>query len=300
MQQAVSEVMPIMVRAIQAGMAVIKRGQRGDVGAVVTKQGDGQNTVVTKWDKLSEAAMLEVLKEAPYNLQSEEIGFVPNAKGRESFVFLVDPLDGSKPFAIGAPTSTLSVALYDLGRQTVVSCVVGEPATGRIMLAEEGFGTRVFYSDMTPSNLANTVKTSVWTGPLGAGSVVLVDCYHGFQLKDHPVTPNENWGRLMTELNNIGITYAMGTNCGHLAYVALGRNSVVASITTCRGGPHDITPGLLVSEAGGVVRSFSNRDGTLREVPPLAVMDANFMVAANNVETSNRLVEIFTKCVTGN
>jgi fructose-1,6-bisphosphatase/inositol monophosphatase family enzyme len=290
----VSEVMQVMIKASLRGMAEVQFGQRSAVGQVVTKQGDGQNTVVTKWDKVSEAAILAELKNSPYDVWSEEFGFVDQGGGQLDLVYLVDPLDGSKPFAIGAPTSTVSVALYNSKRKTVVACVVGEPATGKVMFAEEGSGTFVFYrSGDLKSDLLGASQVQTWSGKLGSGSVVLVDCYHGFALKDHPVTSPATWGRLMAALNNIGITYAMGTNCGHYALLALGRNSVAGVITTCRGGPHDITPGLLVSEAGGIVQSFSNKAGTLREVGPLAVMDANFMIGANDAMTAQRLVKIF-------
>jgi fructose-1,6-bisphosphatase/inositol monophosphatase family enzyme len=260
----------------------------------VIKQGDSHNTVATRWDKLSEAAILAMLKESPYDVWSEEVGFVDQGGAHQDMVFLVDPLDGSKPFAIGAPTSTVSVALYDTKRKTVKVCVVGEPATGRVMFAEKGTGTYMFYSSGDlETDLSSAVATKTWTGKFDSGSVVLVDCYHGFALKDHPVTPPATWGRLMVALNDIGIVYAMGTNCGHYVLLALGRNSVAGVITTCRGGPHDIVAGLLVQEAGGVVQSFSNKNGTLREVGPLAVMEANFMIAANNATTAERLVAIF-------
>ncbi len=275
-------------------MNLVRLGQHSAVGKVVTKQGDGQNTVVTKWDKASEAAILDELALSPYDVWSEEVGFVDQGGSQQDFVYLVDPLDGSKPFAIGAPTSTVSVALYDTRHKTVVACVVGEPATGKVMFAEAGFGTHMFYSSGNLAvDLSNTIETKTWSGKLGPGSVVLVDCYHGFALKDHPVTPPAVWGRLMAALNDIGIVYAMGTNCGHHALLALGRNSVAGVITACRGGPHDITPGLLVAEAGGVVQSFSNKGGTLREVGPLAVMDANFMIGANNAATAEQLVRLF-------
>ncbi len=289
-----------MVQATIAGMGEIKRGQRGAVGQVVTKQGDGQNTVVTKWDKESEAAMLRCLVDGQHNVQSEEIGFVDQGGGQR-FLCLVDPLDGSKPFAIGASTSTVSIALYDQQEKTVLACVVGEPATGKVMFAERGHGTFVAYADRDSDlGLIDIERTKVWSGPHGAGSVVLVDCYHGFALAGHPVTPPSTWGRLISELNDIGIVYAMGTNCGHHALLALGRNSVAGVLTTCRGGPHDITPGLLVAEAGGVVRSFSNKSGELEEVGSLAVMEANFMISANNEETVERLVAIFKQCLCAN
>lgn len=293
----ISGTLEIMVRAVMSGMKIVKLGQRGEVGAVETKQGDGHNTVVTKWDKVSEAAILEVLLEAPYNVRSEEVGFVENVQGEQTKIFLVDPLDGSKPFAIGAPTSTISVALYDLEQQTVLSVVVGEPSTGKVMLAEVGLGTWYFYGTSNLKyDLSVARRAKVWPGVLDSGSVVLVDCYHGFRLAGHPVVPNETWGRLMEKINDSCILYGMGTNCGHLALLALGRNSVVGSITTCRGGPHDITPGLLVSEAGGIVRAFSNKSGEIVEVRPLAVLEANFMIATNNESTAELLKRKFLDC----
>lgn len=291
--------MQAMIEATLAGMKVVRKGQRNPVGTVEVKQGDGHNTVVTKWDKLSEQVMLSVLAQTGINVLSEEIGFVQNATGEQSLVFLVDPLDGSKPFAIGAPTSTVSIGLYYTSRQTVTAVVVGEPATGRVLYAREGGGTKMFWHDFAAglisaeAQVLNVEQCRVSSGPFGPSGVTLVDCYHGFRLKDHPITLNAVWGRLMSALNEQGIVYNFGTNCGHHALVALGRSSVRGAITTCRGGPHDIAAGLLVAEAGGVTRCFSDKSGRLVEVGPLAVVEANFMVSAVSAEAAEELVQIF-------
>jgi fructose-1,6-bisphosphatase/inositol monophosphatase family enzyme len=89
-----------------------------------------------------------------------------------------------------------------------------------------------------------------------------------------------------------GGIYAFGSNCLHHALVAHGGSGAVGAITTCCGGPHDIAAGLLVLEAGGAVRSFSNRSGELVEVAPLDVLEANFMVSGNSCETVNRLAQL--------
>ncbi len=284
-----------MIKAVAAGMAIVRLGQGSPVGAVKTKVGDGNNTVVTRWDKKSEAAILSCLKETGINVLSEEVGLVTNAPGQQSLMFLVDPLDGSKPFAIGAPTSTLSVALYDTAAQTVIACVVGEPATGRIWFAETGGGTWMFNEYSQP--LERTAQVMVWDGSLAAGSVTWLDCCHGFQLAGPPVTPNAAWGRLWSRLNERGIVYGFGTNCGHHALVAHGRGSVAGAITTCRGGPHDIAAGLLVREAGGVTRCFSDKTGQLMEVGPLEVVNANFMISAVSPAVADEYEVIFRECL---
>lgn len=291
-----------MIVAVLAGMKVVREGQRRPIGKVKVKRGDGNNTVVTEWDKASERVMLAELNGTGINVLSEESGLARNAKGEQSLLFLVDPLDGSKPFSIGASTSTVSIGLYDTARATVVAVVVGEPATGRICYAEEGQGAfmimvRIIGKRLGAPDYREAERLQVWQGPLGALGVTLVDCYHNFRLRGHPVTPNATWGRLWSELNEQGIVYGLGTNCGHIMLVALGRGAVRGSITTCRGGPYDIAAGLLVKEAGGIVRCFSDKTGVLIEVGSLEVVAANFMVTAVDKSEADMLVALFKKAL---
>lgn len=283
-----------MLQAGIAGMKVIRRGQRGTVGIVETKIGDGNNTVVTKWDKESEAAILPILLETGINVRSEEIGFV-GVSTRTDLIYLVDPLDGSKPFAIGAVTSTLSVALFDTVKKQVVACVVLQPADGLIVCAITGGGTWSFYyeGDLA-TDILNAKRCTVWDGPLGAGSIVLVDCYRDFKLAGHPVVPNHVWGAFMADLfTNVSGVYAFGSNCVFYSLLARGGNGMAGAVTTCRGGPHDITPVLLTLEAGGVAEGYSNKTGTLIKVDPLNVLECNFMIAANNQTNLQRLMTLF-------
>lgn len=297
-----SELVHTMVVAVLVGMNVVREGQRRPVGKVKVKRGDGHNTVVTEWDKASERVMLAELNGTGINVLSEEIGLVRNSKGKRSLLFLVDPLDGSKPFSIGASTSTVSIGLYDTARATVVAVVVGEPATGRICYAEEGQGAftimaRIIGKRLGAPDYREAERLQVWQGALGSSGVTLVDCYHGFRLKGHPVTPNATWGRLWSALNEQGIVYGFGTNCGHIMLVALGRGAIRGSITTCRGGPHDIAAGLLVNEAGGIVRCFSDTTGVLTEVGSLEVVGANFMVTAVSKSEADMLVALLKEAL---
>lgn len=285
-----------MLEAGIAGMLIVRRGQRGEIGLVETKIGDNNNTVVTKWDKASEAAILPILLASGLNVRSEEVGFVGNSK-RSDLIYVVDPLDGSKPFAIRAMTSTLSVALFDTVLKQVIACVVLEPATGRIWFARKGQGTWCFfYNSNLEFDLREARRCSVWDGQLGAGSIVLVDCYRDFQLAGHPVTSNEVWSDFMGELfSGQSGMYNFGTNCLYYALLACGGNGMAGAVTTCRGGPHDITPVLLALEAGGCAQGYSNKTGVLTEVDPLNVLECNFMLAGNNQDTLTALTSLFKK-----
>ena len=290
--------MMTMLKAGISGMKVVKQGQRSKVGVVETKIGDGNNTVVTKWDKASEAAILPILLASGLNVRSEEAGFVGNSL-RTDFVWIVDPLDGSKPFVIKAPTSTLSVALFDTTRKRVIASVVLRPVDGFVVFAAEGQGTWSFYyeGDLATDLLA-AERCHVNSDDLGKKSIVLVDCYRDFKLKDHPVVEDQVWGEFMKDLfvTTSGM-YAFGSNCIFYVLVALGGDGMVGAITTCRGGPHDITVVETVIEAGGYAQGFSNQTGELVEVDPLNALGCNFMVAANTKKNLDALVQFFKKHV---
>jgi myo-inositol-1(or 4)-monophosphatase len=58
-------------------------------------------------------------------------------------VWIVDPIDGTRSYALGRPEFAISVALWDRSRRGIVLGVVLNPATDELFVAERGGGTLV-------------------------------------------------------------------------------------------------------------------------------------------------------------
>src|SRR5205807_811803 len=113
-QAGLSSLLPVALRAAEAGAAVlIERGLPRPGSAFELK---GAGDYVTATDRRSEAAILEVLtREAPgVAVLAEEGGGL-----RASTMWTVDPLDGTTNFTRGFPTVAVSVALLDSGLPAV-------------------------------------------------------------------------------------------------------------------------------------------------------------------------------------
>ncbi len=102
-----------------------------------TKQ-KADKTPVTVADEAINALVIEVVKrEYPgHDVQGEEASHLEN-KGRH--VWVCDPIDGTKPFIRGVPTSVFSLALVEDG--VTVAAVVYDPWCDRLCYAEKGKGT---------------------------------------------------------------------------------------------------------------------------------------------------------------
>lgn len=108
----------------------------------------GDNSPVTDADKASDKLLIEYLsKQFPkYAFLTEE---TPDDKERlnNDFVWIIDPLDGTKDFVAHDDEFTVNVALAY--KHKVILGVVGVPATGEIYYASEGNGAFVVRNNKT-------------------------------------------------------------------------------------------------------------------------------------------------------
>jgi len=288
-------IIQVMLDAVVASMKVVRQKQGGQVGAVEVKR---DKTLLTATDKESEAAGLQVLT----GMLSDEIGVNAEERGKVKVgirgTILYDPVDGTKPFVIGALSSTVIAAFYDEVKKQVTACVVGEPVSGRVWVAEKGNGTGKLQYDFQrhsfedqPLKEETCFPCRVSEGsPIGSGATVFIDLSPGFTRKDARVLSNSEATKLFSLLfGKYGITM-LGSNGLHHALVANGAEGVAGAITTAIGGPWDVAPVLLVLEAGGAARAFSvEQDGKLKERDPLDVFSYHFLVTGNSQATVDEL-----------
>lgn len=121
------------LRAARAGARVLLEAGLPRPGGDADLKGAGD--YVTKWDRASEAAIVEVLaREAPgIAVLAEESG-----GQRASTMWAVDPLDGTTNFTRGLPSVGVSVGLLDAGKP--VLGVVLAPFFGLEFTAAAGRG----------------------------------------------------------------------------------------------------------------------------------------------------------------
>lgn len=167
-----------MLAAVVAGMRLIREAQLTPqtTGSAKVKKGD--LTIVTPTDKQVEAVMHGLLRDIP---GTRFVGEEGETSGEGDLVLMVDPLDGTRPFAIRLATSTVIATAVHPDRGVVI-VVVGDPATGRIWTATEGQETDLSVYDFGSMTQTEPKVTRVWSGSLGGKrqAVVFTDHSLGF------------------------------------------------------------------------------------------------------------------------
>lgn len=164
-----------------------------------------------------------------YGIWGEEESFYQDAPRR----FLVDPIDGTMPFVIGAPLSSFTIA-YVEGSE-VLGGVVYDPFMDRLYVAERGIGAFCNQQPLKVSTRINTANMFVYLGSRVA-------------------TQQRSLGMVIDALVAKGIrTHAFNSSAYGLSRVAAGGSDGL--MTTA--DPYGIaTANLLLHEAGGVSSTF--------------------------------------------
>lgn len=280
-----------MEKALHAMMGVVKSAQQGTTQGIDQKNSgkpDGTNVTIT--DYASEAAALIHLEGLP--VFAEERGIVGNP--HPQYEILIDPLDGTRPFLNGAPTSTCINALYDKVKKEVIGCMVGEPVSGRVWKYMPGMESSMVY--YLGEFFTGPTSIHVFDGEMGVKTTVYADFYPTFTKKgSHSLSDEEQaklFGRLFGKVSAISM---FGSNAIHHALVAGGRKKdVVGAITACLGGPWDVAPVILVAKAGGCVRGFTRIEGAWEEQPAMDIKAHHFTISGNTPETVGKLVDVLT------
>jgi myo-inositol-1(or 4)-monophosphatase len=201
----------------------------------------GAGDIVTDVDKESEELLRSILvKEFP------DLGFLGEESAGDradrGYVWIVDPVDGTRNYAAGIPFVSLVVGLALDGE--VLVGVNYDPLLKEMFSAERGKGA--FLND-TPIHVSE--KTALKESILG------MDMSYGSSLSMHGLDIIKS---IWPEMWSVRI---MGSSALGLAYAAAGRYDLYF-----HGGlsPWDQVAGmLLVEEAGGIITDRSGRRATL-------------------------------------
>ncbi len=192
---------------------------------VETKQDDSP---VTRVDKEINQLVLQAIKNTypDHGLLGEEADL---GDGSERFQWICDPLDGTKPYVLGIPTSVFMLGLAE--DTQVVASVVYDPYADRLFSAVKGQGA-----------YCNDVLMRVSQQPLKGGYILLgstefhiADSLKAVSAKTMPISG----GGFKTMM------VARGKAVGHIGFAP---------------DFHDMGPAsLIVEEAGGTVTDLSGK-----------------------------------------
>jgi myo-inositol-1(or 4)-monophosphatase len=203
----------------------------------------GERDLVTVADVAVEDEVRRVLADAlPLPVIGEERGGEPPADGTS--YWLVDPICGTRNFASGMPLFCVNVALVESGVITAV--VVGDPASGRIDVAERGRGAWSLDGD-AHRRLATSDRSRI---------IVLDDGKSKGARREQAArciaatVRSDRW-----DLRSLGTTLAS-------PYLAAGR--IAAYVVFWVSALHAGAGTLLVTEAGGAVSDLDGRPWTIQ------------------------------------
>ena len=224
--------------AVAAGEYLLSQFQSGKRPSPREK---AANDFVTAADTTSEEIILSHLRAAfpDHAVMAEESG----GAGDSPYLWIVDPLDGTKNFIHGFPYFAVAVALQVQGKLEVG--VVFDPVRGNLYHARRGKGAYCNGRRLEVSQARGLAGTMVATG-------------FPFRAKDHIDPYLACFKPLFLAVS--GMRRA-GSAALDLAYTAEG---IFDGFFEFGLSSWDIAAGaLLVTEAGGVVTDFSGRDNYL-------------------------------------
>ena len=225
-------------------------------GYGVRRKEDGE--IVTDVDLACEREILEILrKRFPQDaILSEEAGRI---EGSSSYLWIVDPIDGTSNFVRGLPASGVSIAR--VWADTVVAAVVHNPWTQELFAAERGAGACL-----------NGERIRVATTDGLAAATCAFGVCDGFWGDERTRAALASLGRAARDLRLFNAAAL------DLASVAAGRLDAFWELV-CK--PWDYAAGmLLVKEAGGRVTDIEGR--------PLALNTSTILASNGSIHDELR------------
>ena len=227
----------IAVKAARRAGSIITRASE-DIGSL-TINNKGFNDFVSEVDLASEKEIIRVLKTAypEHAFLGEESGLTHQADN----IWIIDPLDGTTNFLHGFPQYCISIALEQKGE--ITQAVIYDPNRNDLFTATKGQGAYLNQRRIRVSN-----KSKLKDSLLGTG----------FPFRDFQHLPV--YLKIFEEVvrGTSGIRRP-GSAALDLAYVAAGWFDGFFEINLSK---WDIAAGgLLVTEAGGIVSDFSEKEG---------------------------------------
>lgn len=226
----------IAVRAARsAGNIIVRYADRLDRVKIEEK---GHNDFVSDVDRMAEQAILQVLHKAypSHAVIGEEFGGERDAE----YVWIIDPLDGTRNFLRGFPHWAVSIALIHRGVLEVG--VIYDPLRQELFTAKRGAGATLENRRIRVNSLPNISGTLLGTG-------------FPFRQPEH----REAYLRMFTAVfAQVGELRRAGSAALDLAYVACGRLDGFWEIGLKE---WDIAAGaLLIQEAGGMITDFAGHN----------------------------------------
>ncbi|XP_074278007.1 phosphatase IMPL1, chloroplastic [Silene latifolia] len=199
----------------------------------------GLTDLVTETDKMSEAAILEVVRTnfKDHLILGEEGGIIGDSSS--DYLWCIDPLDGTTNFAHGYPSFAVSVGVLFRGRP--VAAAVVEFVGGAMC-----WNTRTFTATAGGGAFCNGQRIQVSTTDLVERSLLVTG--FGYEHDDAWLT-NINLFKEFTDISR-GVR-RLGAAAVDMCHVAIG---IVDAYWEYRLKPWDMAAGvLIVEEAGGAV-----------------------------------------------
>ena len=237
-----SQFLQTAIRAARAGEEIIRHYYRGDIGVRLKED----RTPVTVADIETEKAIKTILQTA-----YPEHGFYGEETGRNrtdaEYVWLVDPIDGTKSFVRQYPFFSTQIALLK-GEQFIVG-VSNAPLFGELAYAEAGGGA--FLNDQ-PLRVSAIQELSAAT--LSFGNI-------------KTLAAGRNWPVLATLIGQLNRTRGYG-DFYHYHLLAAGKIEIVIESDI---NILDVAAlSLLIQEAGGRVTDLQGRPLNLESTTILA------------------------------
>ena len=234
---SLSPTLNFMVKAVRHAGAGLIRDFREVSQLQVSRKGPGD--FVSNADLFTEKKLIEFIKKNRPNdaILSEECGEIP-PQNESSYMWVIDPIDGTNNFLHAIPFFAISLAL--IRHKEVIAGVIYNPITNEIYYAEKGQGAFL----MTPTG---DVRLRVSGRKKLEESMVATNSY---ALR----TVN---GLIDKIINHPFCFRCVGSTALALAQVAAGQLDVFFD---CRSHIWDLAAGyLLVQEAGGIVQNFDGK-----------------------------------------
>ena len=275
------------LQAIRESMNIVRSYQLGNKSMPSATVKEADQTLLTIADGESGQAAQRIMQQAfpEANFNTEDVG---ETTGKSSLRIMIDPIDGTKPFTNGLPTSTVIISAYDDNTRKVIACIIGEPISGRIWhTTSEQTLRSITYPHFSTETLP---PSTTWQGELNKTSTVLLDISSGFTRSGKQILTDEQTAQLFSRLAKKSQILMLGSNGSHQAAVANGSDRMAGAITTAIGGPWDVCGVLLVLNAGGAAKAFSmDENRKLVAKNPLAVTSYDILVVGNNQTTVSHL-----------
>ncbi|MBI3171378.1 MAG: inositol-phosphate phosphatase [Hydrocarboniphaga effusa] len=235
--------------ALQAAAAagdIIRKAYRGDF-SVRTKADDSP---VTDVDEAAEAAIKDVLRRKfpDYGFFGEETG---KDQADSEYLWLVDPIDGTKAFVRGYPVFSVQIALMHKGEVVlgVSSAPCWNGGAGELIHAEKGRGAWLGEERLRVSDVSALEKATLSTGNLAS------------------LAASKSWAQLGGLIPKLHRIRGYGDFL-HYHYLAMGKLDAVVESNVNILDIAALT--VIVREAGGVFTDLSGKPVGLNTTSVLA------------------------------